>query len=402
MPINYAMFSRVLETAMLQLIHHKGKIGDSILEAEELFQHPPLAHAELRQRSDHLFASMARMMRWAGPVNEPFNAQFPPPELPVEMVLIAVDGSQRNPDPGEGISWGSVNTAAIVWPRKACQYEPIEIFTVTNLFLENQLFTDEGARISEEHISLIRDINELEILDQKAMEHQPAVLAIRDGPLELWGAYDANLSGEYLPSLEKARSIYTQMCEQNLPYCGYIDSARTDLLIRLLEIALTADLPLAAFRENWKNRRFPGVTDCDLLWNWLSPGYRTAVFRLMTQAKGSYAGFADLGIYLFYINTGTEDSPHIARIEIPGWLAHEPDMVGMVHAMLLAQCRLCERAPYPYILARADEEARISQADILLMQQMIVAEYLRFGDTVPAQSAKRQFKMITRRWQNEF
>ncbi len=57
---------------------------------------------------------------------------------------------------------------------------------------------------------------------------------------------------------------------------------------------------------------------------------------------------------------GTNGHPAIARVEIPKWVAESANLLGALHAVLLEQCSLLGLRPYPYILHRAHETARIS------------------------------------------
>ena len=59
----------------------------------------------------------------------------------------------------------------------------------------------------------------------------------------------------------------------------------------------------------------------------------------------------------FYLHGGAE----IARVEVPDWLADDPELLALAHAMLLKQCQL--GLGYPVAISEAHEQAVISGHD---------------------------------------
>jgi len=62
-------------------------------------------------------------------------------------------------------------------------------------------------------------------------------------------------------------------------------------------------------------------------------------------------------ISFFYLKAGDE----IARVEIPQWVAERDELVDMVHALALDQCR--RGLGYPVALMEAHERAVVTAAD---------------------------------------
>ena len=88
----------------------------------------------------------------------------------------------------------------------------------------------------------------------------------------------------------------------------------------------------------------------------------------------------------------------IARIDIPMWVARDPQKVNDLHALILEQCAMQGRNPYPYALTRADELAVVSSKDKAKLEEMIRLEWrLNKPDIDPLViSAKNFGKQVAR------
>ena len=56
------------------------------------------------------------------------------------------------------------------------------------------------------------------------------------------------------------------------------------------------------------------------------------------QLKELYA--EGLALHFFYINVGTSENPWLARVEIPGWVAKNTELLNALHAILIQQCQV--------------------------------------------------------------
>ena len=61
--------------------------------------------------------------------------------------------------------------------------------------------------------------------------------------------------------------------------------------------------------------------------------------------------------HFYYLNGGAE----IARVEVPDWLADDPELLALSHAMLVKQCEL--GMGYPVAISEAHEQAVITGHD---------------------------------------
>ncbi len=67
----------------------------------------------------------------------------------------------------------------------------------------------------------------------------------------------------------------------------------------------------------------------------------------------------------------------MARVEIPAWVAEEPEMLNILHASIVHQCGIMGAQPYPYLLHRAHEVARVTQQENEQVSQMVAQELVR-------------------------
>ena len=77
---------------------------------------------------------------------------------------------------------------------------------------------------------------------------------------------------------------------------------------------------------------------------------------------------------------------------MPRWVAQDRAKLNLLHAVLLAQCRVMGARPYPYILHRAHEVAVVKFEDKKQIEQMLDLELRRAGGEVGEKSAKQSAK----------
>ena len=310
-------------------------------------------------------------LRCALPLNEPLNAHYPPPELPLNATLIAADGSQINPDRHGQIHYGLVNVGAIVLQLDSGQ--PTQIFTDSILLYDDELLTESGNPVNEAMLALQRDLKERTKLNELAKNYPSPIITFTDGPIELWGVRDGEDAGLYQQSLQEYLQVLGQLQQRGVTTAGYVDKPAADLVIRLLEVIEAPAQELRHLREYHPLR---GVSDRwlfgDKLNPLLQPGERSAVFGIQSRLEKYYKD--GLSLCFFYLNVGTPGHPWPVRVEIPGWVAEDVETLGMLHAVLVAQCRMMGAKPYPYLLHRAHETAVVSNEERQQVEQMLMRE----------------------------
>lgn len=347
--------------------------------------------AENANRIDALRGKVQRVvdqydpsLRCAVPVLEPLDTHLPVPSLPEQATIIAADGSQIFMDRHAQVEYSLINVGAIQMSLHSNQSPK----TMVN----SQLYYHEQAEaMSEGLLALGRDLNERKYLAELAAQTTEPAITFTDGPMELWGAARGE-GGEEAQKFQESLREYLQVLSRlhglGVATAGYVDKPGADLVVRLLEVAgaLESDLPnLRKFRP------LRGITDRSLFRNLLAPGERSAVFAIQSQSIQKYAG--PLALHFFYLNVGRRISQtHVARVEIPAWVADSPHLLDSLHAVLVDQCRIMGERPYPYLLHRAHETAVVTHEDQAQVTQMIVLELQRRGVTVEGQSFKQAAK----------
>jgi hypothetical protein len=357
-------------------------------EARKLLEANASALEMLRARVESAKGVDANL-RCAVPLSEALDASVPPPALPERATLIAADGSQINPSRHEQVQFGLVNAGGIV--MRLNSGESSILHTDIKLMYDEELFRD-GIPLSEGMVALERDLQERSLLAQLAKDYDPPVVTFTDGPIELWGARDGQEARAYTESLEKYKGVLSRLQSRGVVTAGYVDKPASDLMVHLLELALATPKDM----ENLRNfRPLLGVTDRFLFGDknglLLKPGHRSAVFSIQSSSAKNYPGV--LSLHFFYLNAGQDEShPHIARVEIPRWVAEDTSMLNLLHAVLVDQCRIMGAKPYPYLLHRAHETAVVSNEEKRQVEQMLVQELRRNGADVEDGSNKQSAK----------
>ena len=69
-----------------------------------------------------------------------------------------------------------------------------------------------------------------------------------------------------------------------------------------------------------------------------------------------------------------EEHPYPVRVEIPAWVAEDPQMLDDIHAVLVHQCQILGSRTYPYLLHRSHEVAVVTQDEKRQLENMIALE----------------------------
>ena len=91
----------------------------------------------------------------------------------------------------------------------------------------------------------------------------------------------------------------------------------------------------------------------------LEPGHRSPLYRSSHLAARFALGLAtgQEWSHFYYLHGGMA----IARVGVPDWLADDPELLALSHAMLVKQCEL--GLGYPVAISEAHERAVISGHD---------------------------------------
>jgi hypothetical protein len=324
-------------------------------------------------------------LRCAIPLDERLDASFPAPTGLDSATLLAADGSQILPDRHAAVQYSLVNVGAIA--MRSGSGEAPEVFTDSQLLFGEELFSETGL-VTGETIEQRRDIAERRKLLELAPDYPAPMIALTDGPVELWGAKGAG-EDDYRKNLEIHKSILSQLQAKGVSVAGYVDKPGADLVVRTLEIAQLSTEE--EFKEIRKLHSLRGVTD-RWLYRFLPGGHRSAVFGLQSGSRAHYSG--DLALHFFYLNVGDSRHPWLVRVEIPKWVADEAESLNRLQAALLEQCSIMGAKPYPYILHRAHEIAVVKFEEKAQVEQRLEMELRQGGGEMDEISAKQSAKNL--------
>jgi len=381
MPINYLEIQKqVIEMAECSPARQR-KQEERCQRAAQLLE----AHADhlddLRQKVESA-AGLNPSLRCAAPFKEALTFCKDAPPFEPSAVLLAADGSQIHPDRHDAVQFGVINAGALRMQPGSGE-APRETVT-SRLLYHDDLEPPDGA-LTEELVSLMRDLEERNLLLQLAkQDSEQQVVALTDGPLEPYVRDPRERQ-----SIKKLFEDYLKNLQEldNLKVClaGYVDKPGAEFIVRLLEIGEMSeeDLPHA-------DRRHPlrGLTDADLLHSRLQPGQRSAVFAIQSPAGEYFNG--SLALHFFYLNVGRSERPSLARVEFPAWVARDDALVDLLHAALVSQCRQMGARPYPYVLHRAHETAVVSMLEKQHLSELIALQLRQHG-VEPGDLSNKQF-----------
>jgi hypothetical protein len=361
-----------------------------------------LAQDDLQAIHDRIQLARERDVgfRGAAPLGEPINAPYPLPPLPSRATILAADGSQVYPSIHAAALYYLTNIGVFVYHHGTDDL-PEQITEPALFYSEKDVRDENGQAITNTAVNARRSVTELQLLARETWNRRSAdspLLAISDGPLLFWVGKDVpdgkRLEQDYLGALVHLHDTHASAAStygQSASLIGYVDRPTSAFVVSLLHLlGLERDDVREAVLKN--NGDLEGLTDQPLLFRLLKPGERSAV---MVQQSPQNKRYHDKGesyeIAFFYLNVGQPGAYHLARVEMPMWVARSQPLLDQVHALTFDQCQLMWR--YPYALTRADELAVIRAAERAQLDDMIEVELLR-NDQIVERSEKLESKTV--------
>ena len=330
-------------------------------------------------------------------------SRYEAPSTPLKFTVMATDGSHIDVDRHRSMRCYLINIGSVTLNYGEAPSAALESFPRLYSDDEDLVIMPTGARSREQPIEgtllgIKRAVEECCQLAESAAG-QPAgsnSLALLDGSLILWGleAYpdfvtEALLDKGFLSYMEEMRKLNR---DGKVAVASYISFPRSTDVVNVLRVAICPYEPADCdrFCPPGKTREcdeLAGVRDRELFLNLLEPGERSALFISPSKiVKEHYGGH---WVYFFYLRVDEE----IARIEIPRWVAEDKDLLELVHALVLDQCRRGQG--YPVALSEAHEQAVVTAADKEEFWQLV--ESLCLEEKIPTLTSAKSFSKRTRR-----
>ncbi len=369
--------------------------------AQQFFIVAKTQQAELVQRQEKWRDRIT--FNAATPV-EPLSTCIDLPIPPACHTVIATDGSQIAPNHHEIAYCYLINVGRVMLHYGQSLHPlldslPEVFYQPEDLYVSRQwgIRTEEwmGYRRTASEASVLAElacnwVNQREVDKGKKMlsalspvpnpQSPIPTLAMVDGSLIYW--FLEQLPGEardrILPPILEA---WDALREAGIPIMGYLSASRSSDSLNFLR------LPACPHPVPDCMTHCPGQTDrapCQVfdplrdtfLWaSQLQPGQRSTLWRSSARILDLYG---EHQIYFCYVHVGTE----IARVEVPAWVAENPEKLDSALSLMLAQVQ--KGYGYPVALAEAHNQAVVRGGDrarffALLEQQMIKAGLRNVG-----------------------
>ena len=303
-----------------------------------------------------------------------------PPEVPQDWTAVSVDGSHIDVDRHLSLRCHLINLGgcAITYGKDpSCELfsEPSLAVDDEDLYLRPPNGASGETLIAGPLLGALRTVREVERLAD-AVESLPddrPTLALLDGTLAFWdlqrGQYPRYVADVLIGDrLSHALSRLREASQRGRPVAvaAYTSRPRTTEAVGAVRLMLCdqgdADCNrLCTARQSQSDTcdRAAGFDDREIFELVLEPGHRSPLYRSSHLAARFALGLAAGQEWsrFYYLNGGTE----IARVEVPDWLAQDPELLAVGHAMLVRQCQL--GLGYPVAISEAHEQAVITGHD---------------------------------------
>jgi hypothetical protein len=377
-------------------------LGDRLSIALERFYNPPDLE-KIRERVELVQGPSVSGYRGAIPLEgegyESVSGRFPTPMSPERATIIAGDGSQIYPNEQTSIHYYLTNIGLFVYHHGLLR-APEQLTLPKLAYHKDHVHDKNGRVVSHRTIDARRTVREMQELGRMAWEMRGEarpLLALYDNHL-LFGA-SADVVG-HKAIMKAYRGALVNLHDSGATLAGYVDNpTRSRVVVRMLYLlslsddeAMRADLSTGGDLE--------GLKDIHLFNAVLEAGERSAVMvqnspRNLDYKQGDGGG-PSYEIAFFYLKVSSGYRSSVARVDIPMWVARDKQAVDDLHALLVEQCSMQGRNPYPYALTRADELAYVSGRDKSKLDELIKIEARKKGIDPSIFSAKDWGKELAR------
>ncbi|MDE2814772.1 MAG: DNA double-strand break repair nuclease NurA [Gemmatimonadota bacterium] len=303
-----------------------------------------------------------------------------PPEVPNDWTSVSVDGSHIDVDRHLPLRCFLVNLGgcAITYGKDfGCHLfsEPALAVEDDDLYLRPPDGGTGETLIAGPLLSALRTVREVEQLADtvESLPSDRPVLALLDGTLAFWdlqrGQYPRYVADTLIKDrLSRALARLRDASQDGRPVAvvAYTSRPRTTEAAGAVRLMLCdqgdADCDRLCTARHSRSEVCDGAAgfdDRELFELVLEPGHRSPLYRSSHLAARFALGLAtgQEWSHFYYLNGGTE----IARVEVPDWLAQDPELLALSHAMLVRQCDL--GLGYPVAISEAHEQAVITGHD---------------------------------------
>ena len=313
---------------------------------------------------------------------------FDPPSTPADFSVVAADGSHIDVNRHLPLRCSLINIGGCRLtyggaPDAEMFSRPRLRTSDAELFLQDPASPSARQPVEGALMGLVRTVEEAAALaDAVEAGGGLPTLALLDGTLVLW-----ELGGELPPRGRYPDYVRTRLLDEGLlaaldrireaslrrqvAVASYISLPNSSEVVNLLRLGL-CDLDPVGHCQTHCRALVPGTRRCDaahgltdrvIFERTLAAGQRSAVFASRSPvARDAYGVHR---VHFFYVNVGEE----IGRVEVPAWVAVEPSLLSLTHALVVDNAR--RGAGYPVALQEAHEQAVVTGADREAFRNMV-------------------------------
>lgn len=317
-------------------------------------------------------------------------------------ICISTDGSQINPSAHEISSTSLINIGRIAIPYFNKEIQ-VELSSNPTVYSSSEDINPElyDLKTSDEDLisfeRTLKEIEDLVLLAKKYKDANLPIVAFLDGTLIHWHIEKLNIKliEQFISRLSNA---LLELKTMNIPVASYISSSRSNDFINMLKVFKcpfdTVDCKKNCSSVSSKNlpcnpmQEYKPVLDRVLLNKFFKennskPGDRTILLKSNSNILNYYPD--DLKIQFFYINTGTE----VSRVEIPNYVAHNKELLELVHNTVVLQCNV--GYGYPVVISEAHLQAVVTKSDRQVFYDLIKEQFLK-GSKSPIKLSTKELK----------
>jgi len=266
-------------------------------------------------------------------------------------VVLSVDGSQIYPDRHSGTACHLINVGYVGLryglPGKRVYFNS-EPHVFADLDCDHEMFDSpvEIVNCKRQDFEFVAGYE----LAKSCKTNDCPLVFLFDGSIIFWHLESKatevkqHFLARYLKMLQK-------FYEDQILMAGYISLTKSKELVNLIRVAL-CDFVIDNCQEY---KIVDKVVDANIASFFLDPFERTTIFKNNSKISEYYP--EHLKPHFFYMHVGNE----IVRIEIPSWIAKDPQSVDIVSNLIADQA--VKGMGYPVAIAEAHEQAVVKGPD---------------------------------------
>lgn len=360
---------------------------------------------EIRRKIDYVRGPEISGYRGAAPLDgpnaEPVHFIYPPPPTPQHGTLLASDGSQVYPNEQSPLHYYLINTAIFIY-QYGVDHAPVTLSNPVLVYHKDLVHDLNKQIVSNRTVDARRTLAEMQMLAGQAWTmHREGVrdplVGLYDNHLLFWAGSDVTHGDQIMRDYQAGMG---QLRDSDTILAGYIDSpTRSRVVLRMLYLLSLGDEPDIKAHEKLLGTGgdMEGLRDTHLFAEILEPGERSAIMVQNSPRNLAYRQKdPSFEIAFFYVKVANGYDTAIARVDLPMWVARDSSAVDALHGMLIDQCAMQGRTPYPYALTRADELAVVSGKDKRKLDELIRMELRRHGIQPQVPTPKVRSKQAAR------